>query len=228
MIGICNLCGSVVVQIHPGYFGTRCLNCISTKINRAVGLTIESLNFSTSTSVYELSSRGALYKFLKGKFKNLYFSEYFDDVPLGLMKNSVVCQDVQNLLLNDESFNDESFNLVTSTEVFEHVPDDSKGFSEIYRVLKKDGYFIFTVPLLDNPKTVERCFLQPDGTIIHQLEPEYHGDRIPGQGRVLAFRNYGLDITERLESCGFHAEIRLVNSRRNVIEDQKVIIAKKI
>ncbi|MDJ0563908.1 MAG: class I SAM-dependent methyltransferase [Microcystis sp. M49629_WE12] len=175
-----------------------------------------------------MSSRGALYKFLKGKFKNLYFSEYFDDVPLGLMKNSVVCQDVQNLLLNDESFNDESFNLVTSTEVLEHVPDDSKGFSEIYRVLKKDGYFIFTVPLLDNPKTVERCFLQPDGTIIHQLEPEYHGDRIPGQGRVLAFRNYGLDITERLESCGFHAEIRLVNSRRNVIEDQKVIIAKKI
>jgi SAM-dependent methyltransferase len=170
-----------------------------------------------------LSSRGALYKFLKGKFQNLYFSEYFDDVPLGLMKNSVVCQDVQNLLLNDESFD-----LVTSTEVFEHVPDDSKGFSEIYRVLKKDGYFIFTVPLLDNPKTVERCFLQPDGTIIHQLEPEYHGDQIRGQGRVLAFRNYGLDITKRLESYGFHAEIRLVNSGRNVIEDQKVIIAQKI
>ncbi len=116
MIGICNLCGSVVVRIHPGYFGTRCLNCRSTKIHRAVGLTIESLNFSTSTSVYELSSRGALYKFLKGKFKNLYFSEYFDDIPLGLMKNSVVCQDVQNLFLNDESFD-----LVTSTEVFEHV-----------------------------------------------------------------------------------------------------------
>jgi hypothetical protein len=56
------------VRIHPGYFGTRCLNCRSTKIHRAVGLTIESLNFSTSTSVYELSSRGALYKFLKGKF----------------------------------------------------------------------------------------------------------------------------------------------------------------
>lgn len=221
-IGICNLCGSLVVRIHPGYFGTRCLNCRSTKIHRAVGLTIESLNFSTSTSVYELSSRGALYKFLKYKFKNLYFSEYFDDVPLGLMKNSVVCQDVQNLFLNDESFD-----LVTSTEVFEHVPDDSKGFSEIYRVLKKDGYFIFTVPLSDNPKTVERCLLQPDGTIIHQLEPEYHGDQIRGQGRVLAFRNYGLDITERLESCGFHAEIRLVNSRSNVIEDQKVIIAKK-
>jgi hypothetical protein len=37
-----------------------------------------------------------------------------------------------------------------------------------------------------------------------------------------------LDITKRLESYGFHAEIRLVNSGRNVIEDQKVIIAQKI
>lgn len=186
-------------------------------------MTIESLNFSTSTYGYELSSRGALYNFLKGKFNNLYFSEYFDDVPLGMMKNSVVCQDVQNLFLNDESFD-----LVTSSEVFEHVPNDSKGFSEIYRVLKIGEYFIFTVPLLDNPKTVERCFLQSDGTIIHQLEPEYHGDRIRGQGRVLAFRNYGLVITKRLKSCGFHVEIRQVNSTRNVIEDQKVIIAKKM
>jgi hypothetical protein len=59
MIGICNLCGSVVVGIHPGYFGTRCLNFRSTKIHRAVGLTIEALNFLTSTLVYRLSSRGA-------------------------------------------------------------------------------------------------------------------------------------------------------------------------
>jgi hypothetical protein len=80
---------------------------------------------------------------------------------------------------------------VTSTEVFEHVPNDNKGFFEIYRLLKKDRYFRFTVPLSDNPKTVERCFLQPDGTIIHQLEPEYHGNQIRGQGRVLTFRNFG-------------------------------------
>jgi SAM-dependent methyltransferase len=223
MFGICNLCGFLVVRINKGYFGTRCLKCISSKVTRAVGYIAQSLDFPTNSSVYELSSRGALHKYLKRRFKSFYFSDYFDDVPPGLMKNSIVCQDVQNLLLNNESFD-----LVTSTEVFEHVPDDSKGFSEIYRVLKKKGYFIFTVPLSDNPKTVERCFLQPDGTILHKLEPEYHGDRIRGPGKVLAFRNYGLDIIERLEYCGFQAKIHLVNSKENSIDDQKVIVAQKL
>jgi SAM-dependent methyltransferase len=220
--GICNLCGSLVVQVNKSYFGTRCVNCRSTQIHRAVGFVIESLSVPT-TFTYELSSRGALHKYLKTKVENFYYSEYFDDVPLGLMKNSVVCQDVQNLLLNKESFD-----LVTSTEVFEHVPDDIRGFSEIYRVLKNNGYFIFTVPFSDIPATIERCYLQPDGTIKHNLEPEYHGDQIRGQQRVLTFRNYGLDIIQRLSNCGFLAEIHTVNSKRNVINDQKVVIAKKL
>jgi len=219
--GICNLCNSLVIQINKSYFGTRCINCRSTQIHRAVGFVLESLSIP-NTFTYELSSRGALHKYLKRKVENFYYSEYFDDIPLGLMKNSVVCQDVQNLLLSNESFD-----LVTSTEVFEHVPYDIKGFSEVYRVLKNKGYFIFTVPLSDSPQTIERCYLEEDGTITHKFEPEYHGDRIRGQGKVLAFRNYGLDIIERLSNCGFKAEIHTVNSKPNVIKEQKVIVAQK-
>lgn len=223
-VGSCNLCGSLVIKINRGYFGTRCIKCRSTQIHRAVGLVISSYNFSKNISVYELSSRGALYKFLKAQlFKNFYYSEYFDDVPPGLIKNSIICQDVQHLLLKDECFD-----LITSTEVFEHVPDDLQGFKEIYRVLKSNSYFIFTVPLSDNPKTIERCFLKPDGTIEHILEPEYHGDKIRGRGQVLAFRNYGLDILERLKSCGFSPELKIIKSSVNLIEEQKVIVAKKI
>ena len=58
------------------------------------------------------------------------------------------------------------------------------------------------------PITVERAVLS-GGTIRHLLEPEYHGDVIRGQGRVLCFRNYGLDIVERLKACGFR-DARLV------------------
>ncbi|OKH23784.1 SAM-dependent methyltransferase [Hydrococcus rivularis NIES-593] len=223
IVGSCNLCGFPVIKINKDNFGTRCINCKSTKIHRAVGFVIKSLNFSDRIFVYELSSRGALYKYLKSQFKNFYYSEYFDDVPPGLIKNSIVCQDVQHLLLNDESFD-----LVTSTEVFEHVPNDKKGFREVCRILKTNGYFIFTVPLSDNLTTVERCYQKPDGTIEHILDPEYHGDRIRGRGQVLAFRNYGSDIVERLKDCGFSAEIRNINCDRNSINNQKVIVAKKI
>jgi SAM-dependent methyltransferase len=39
------------------------------------------------------------------------------------------------------------FDLVCAFELMEHVEGDEKAFLEIYRVLKKDGRFIFSVPL---------------------------------------------------------------------------------
>ena len=44
-------------------------------------------------------------------------------------------------------YGDASFDLCTSTEVFEHMPDDLNGFSEIRRVLRPGGRFVFTVLL---------------------------------------------------------------------------------
>ena len=38
------------------------------------------------------------------------------------------------------------FDIVVSSEVLEHIKDDAKAVSEAKRVLKKNGYLIFTVP----------------------------------------------------------------------------------
>jgi SAM-dependent methyltransferase len=91
---------------------------------------------------------------------------------------------------------------VTSTEVFEHVADDRKGFAEIRRVLRPQGSFVFTVPLDDADRTVERAELS-DGKVRHLLPPAYHHDRIRGHEAVLVFRDYGRDIVERLRDAGF-------------------------
>ncbi len=97
---------------------------------------------------------------------------------------------------------DASFDVCTSTEVFEHVPDDARGFAEIRRVLRPGGFFVFTVPLSPGAATVERAALR-DGSVHHVLPPVYHGDRVRGRGKVLVFRDYGMDIAERLRRQGF-------------------------
>lgn len=148
-------------------------------------------------SVYELSARGPLIKFFRGQSVDLTYSEYFDDLPPGQWRGGVQCQDVQQL-----DYPDQSFDFCTSTEVFEHVPDDRKGFQEIHRVLKPGGRFVFTVPLSEEARTVERAKLE-HGRIVHLLPPEYHGDRQRGFGGVLAYRNYGRDIGQRLLEAGF-------------------------
>jgi SAM-dependent methyltransferase len=197
------------------------MRCGSTFIHRTVGIVLEELNFKKNIRVYELSSRGALFRYLRRRYPELTFSEYYDDIKPGEFKNGIQCQDIQSL-----TYENESFDLVTSTEVFEHVPDDLKGFREIHRVLKRNGHFVFTVPLSMQEITVERVCLK-NGRVMHLLPPQYHGDRIRGSHKVLVYRNYGKDIVSRLESVGFLAEIRRFHQTRYGITDGKVIVSQK-
>lgn len=218
----CNLCGWPLIPL-PFPAKERCLACFSTPIHRAVGLTVQRLGLSPLSSLYELSSRGALVRYLKRHFPNLYLSELYDDVPPGESRQGIPCQDVQALRLSDELFD-----LVTSTEVFEHVPDDNLGFSEVCRVLRPGGYFVFTVPLGDFDTTIERAVLSSEGVISHLTDPEFHSDRIRGGRRVLAFRTYGRDIVHRLKIAGFDASIINVVDLNHDISGQAVIIATKV
>ena len=201
----CPLCGpSLLVKLDDRAISVRCVRCRSSAIHMSIVQVLRRLYPNLSQlAVYEMSSRGPLFRYLQAQTGELTYSEYFDDVVPGTYRGEVQCQDVQAL-----TYGDGSFDLCTSTEVFEHVPDDRKGFREIRRVLRPGGRLVFTVPLTEAPGTVERAVLA-DGAIRHLLEPEYHGDVIRGQGRVLCFRNYGLDILDRLRESGFR-ESRLV------------------
>ncbi len=169
-----------------------------------------------------MSSRGPLMEYLKRHVGQLSYSELFDDVERGEYRGDVQCQDVQQL-----TYADSSFDLCTSTEVFEHVPDDRRGFKEVCRVLRHGGRFVFTVPLTDAAATVERA-VAVNGAIQHLLEPEYHGDVVRGYGKVLCFRNYGLDIVDRLREAGFRqARLVLADDKAWWRLGVKVVVAEK-
>jgi len=193
----------VHVRLKKDEIYIRCVYCRSSAVTSSIVQVLEDIGLKDSISVYEMSARGPLFLFLKKYYKRVTASEYFVDVEPGGFKNGVMSQDVQNL-----SFDDESFDLCTSTDVFEHVPNDTKGFSHILRVLRPGGIFVFTVPLALTNNTVERAKLLTSGEIKHLLEPEFHGDPISESDQIPAFRNYGMDIIKRLESVGFsRAEI---------------------
>jgi SAM-dependent methyltransferase len=202
---ICPLCGpSVIVQLNVSAIGVRCLRCAASAITMSlVSVLQRELGSLADLHVYELSSRGPLLGWLRRHTGRITCSEYFDGVPVGEMVNGVQCQDVQQL-----TYADASFDLCTSTEVFEHVPDDARGFAELRRVLRPGGRLIFSVPIASAARTIERAVLE-HGSVRHLLPPEYHGDRIRGRGRVLAYRDYGLDIADRLTAQGFR-DARLV------------------
>lgn len=51
--------------------------------------------------------------------------------------------------IEDLPYRSEAFDLVCAFEVLEHVREDERAFGEIYRTLRGDGIFVFSVPLFE-------------------------------------------------------------------------------
>jgi SAM-dependent methyltransferase len=170
-----------------------------------------------------LSSRSPFVKFLKDSGVALSCSEYFEDTEPGKLKNGVQCQDVQRL-----TFDEKAFDACTSSEVFEHVPNDRQGFAEIHRVLREDGVCVFTVPIDLENNTLERTRLNSEGDIEYLQTPEYHIDPIRENQPILAFRTYGMDILERLIEAGFErAEVRMPMHELPWSDPRPIVVAYK-
>lgn len=224
-ISKCPLHGnSVFVRLNDSMLGVRCAVCGAAPIATSIAnVLIKYEPDFKKKKLYELSTRGAFFEFLNKNVENIVFSEFMDDVQPGDSKNGVLCQDVQHL-----TFDGGEFDICTSTEVFEHVPDDIKGLKEIFRVLRDDGVFIFTVPLYDVEKTVDRVLIE-EGEIVHLLEPEYHDDSIRGVSKVLVFRDYGHDIVKKLLDVGFaHVDIVEEFDCAGFGYKKSVIVARKV
>ena len=223
--GKCSMCGKTLfIKLrNDDIRAIRCIRCRASVTSMALASILKELvpNWEDK-EIYELSSRGPFFRFLHKRASHITYSEYFDDVTPGSYKGALQCQDVQEL-----TYASDSFDVCTCTEVFEHVPDDLKGFSQIYRVLKPRGLFLFTVPLSDRKKTLERARLN-GGKLIYLEKAQYHDDHIRGAGNVLCFRNYGLDIVERLSLAGFkNSEIILVKAPTRWGYNRKVVVARK-
>ncbi|MDO9261319.1 MAG: methyltransferase domain-containing protein [Flavobacteriaceae bacterium] len=89
-------------------------------------------------------------------------------------------------------FDDNSFDVVICNHVLEHIVDDKKAMSELFRVMKKGGFGIFQVPQdLSRDKTYE------DFSITYPKEKARHF------GQYDHVRIYGQDYFNRLEKVGF-------------------------
>lgn len=92
-------------------------------------------------------------------------------------------------------FENESFDIVFCNHVLEHIIDDEKAMSELYRVMKKGGFGIFQVP---QDLTLENTY--EDFSITQPKERAKHF------GQYDHVRIYGKDYFNRLEKSGFLVE----------------------
>ena len=102
------------------------------------------------------------------------------------------------------------------------------GFSEIYRVLKSNGYFIFTVPLFDEMSTISICEINKNGVLNWLGREEYLDSRVTGVGSVPVFWYHSPNqVICDLKSVGF-AQVQIMKScDYSSSAYQYVIVARK-
>lgn len=112
---------------------------------------------------------------------------------------------VENQDLMALSFPDAVFDLVVTSDIFEHVRRPYVGFAEIRRVLKPGGMHVFSVPLIApmRPTTVFRVDTSGERDV-HLEPPHYHGS--PVTGRSLVYTDFGADMLAELDAIGLPTE----------------------
>lgn len=158
--------------------------------NKCPASSLSSFTRQFEGTVYLTCTSGSIFDQLNANHQ-LVASEYIDGIASGQCVNGTLCQDIQNT-----SFPNDTFDLIITEDVLEHVPLPEKAFAEIGRILKSGGYHVSTIPVnWSRDKSVARATII-DGKVHHHMEPEYHGDPTRPEG-ILAYTEYGRDIVEK-------------------------------
>jgi SAM-dependent methyltransferase len=151
--------------------------------------------------VYIAETNSVIADFLGQNLKSNLFacSEYFGPSHAsGEVVNGVLHQDLQRT-----SFEDASFDVVITSEVFEHIPDAIAAEAEVMRILKPGGIYCFTVPFFAvGESDVVLADLDESGQTRYFAEPQYHRDPLRPEG-VLVYRIFSFKgMKQRFEAMG--------------------------
>jgi len=188
----CPICGGHFRKFLPygytenGSDNRLCPRCLSLERHRLIWLYLQKKTgfFSDSIKMLHIAPEQSFYKRFK-KLDNLEYHTGDLESPLA----------DYHFDIHDIPFNDNTYDVVMCNHVLEHVEDEFKATSEIYRVLKPGGWAILQVPL---NKDFETTYENPEITTAEEREKHF--------GQYDHVRWHGRDYGKRLEKSGFIVE----------------------
>lgn len=228
--GFCPCCEKEVVFIAHNHWlrdHFKCANCNSIPRERALMLTIKKEFPNWKNLIIHESSPGKRghSETLRGHVKDYIETQFFVNKPLGIEVNGIRNED-----LEQQTFNDNVFDLVVTSDVMEHIYNPEKAFKEIHRTLKPGGAHIFSVPLVNKHlKTQQWAKQGQDGEPIFLFEPEWHGNPIDKKGSPVTM-HWGYDIVEFIEkNTGANCKLVYIDDLYHGIRAEyiEIVIQKK-
>jgi len=151
------------------------------------------------SAIYITEQVTPVYSYFAHHYSKVTGSEYLgDQVPFGKSDST----GIRNETLCNLQFNDESFDIVISLDVLEHIPDYRTALLECCRVLKKGGRFLWSVPFIPDSDKNIICAEMKDGKVRHIIPAQYHSDPLSNNG-ILCFTYFGWEMLDQFHAAGF-------------------------
>lgn len=176
------------------FFNQKCPKCSSLARTRLVPFSLKHFGLiRTQLNILHIAPSMNEYNYVKKNFNNPIC---YDRLDIKQRKHTNIKQSI-----TETNINNNVYDLVIAWHVFEHIKEDLKAISEIYRVLKPNGNLLLSVPIypLGNAVTYEDSKIEyKDYTKVH--------------GHYDHYRSCGLDYYKRFEKNGFKSNTFIVNS----------------
>lgn len=228
--GYCPICEKSATFISKNKWlrgGLFCQTCENGSVprERALALVLNRKRPNwRQLAIHESSpaSRGISAK-MRAECRNYTGSHFFAGLPFG-----ETVKGLRNETLEAQTFPDESFDVVVTLDVFEHVYQPGSMIREIYRTLRPGGIYICTFPIrkYQTESHKPRVRKNPDGSLVHLEEPEIHGNPTDNSGSLVTF-DYGYDVHQMLAYWApFLVEItRFSNREMGILGEYTEVIA---
>jgi SAM-dependent methyltransferase len=152
--------------------------------------------FDKKIKLLHFAPEQSFYKRFK-KLSNIQYDTIDINSPLAMIKADIC----------DLPIKDNTYDFILCNHVLEHILDDDKAISELYRVLKKNGVGIFQVPI-----DMKKEFTFQDDSITDKKER----NKIFGQYDHV--RVYGKDYFTKLKNAGF--KVQEIDYTKNLSKDE--------
>jgi len=182
------------------FFDGKCPNCNSLPRTRLIPFSIRYFSLKNiNPKILHIAPNKNEYHFIKNNITEL---SSYDRLNIRPVKHINIIQD-----LTATNLESNIYDLAIAWHVLEHIPEDIKAITEVYRLLKTNGKFLISVPI--HPKGNLETY--EDQSIEYKDFEKTHG-------HYDHCRSCGLDYYKRFETIGFKTQTLCIkNSGLNKI-----------
>lgn len=211
---------NIPASAQAGWFrgALRCSGCNSPPRERAIAHFLQAIRPNwRELSIHESSPGGwAFSAKLRRECPGYVASQYDRSFPFG---RTDATGRWRNEDLEAQTFVDETFDIVITQDVFEHLFQPGRAACEIARTLRPGGLCLMTVPVVRPWGEISRRAEIRDGQVHHLLPAQYHGNPV-GDGRSLVTFDWSYSIGAYLTAhSGLHFTVHVIDDMSMGIRD---------